>query len=60
MFNFPTRFCLGIISAGFRNTESREVSLNENVYDFSVEYSSIDKSDILNFRKYLMTMENIK
>ena len=30
------------------------------VYDFSVEYSSIDESDILNFRKYLMTMKNIK
>ena len=60
IFNFPTRFCLGIISDGFGNTESREVSLNENVDDFSVEYSSIDKYDILNFPKYLMTMKNIK
>ena len=47
-FNFPTQFCLGSISNGFRNTESREVSLNENVYDFSVDKSSIDKYDILN------------
>ena len=46
--NFPTQFCLGTISNGFRNTESREVSLNENVYDFSVDKSSIDKYDILN------------
>ena len=46
--NFPTQFCLGNISNGFRNTESREVSLNENVYDFSVDKSSIDKYDILN------------
>ena len=38
----------------------REVSLNENMDDFSVEYSSIDKYDILNFPKYLMTMKNIK
>ena len=45
--NFPTQFCLGNISNGFRNTESREVSLNENVYDFSVDKSSIDKYDIL-------------
>ena len=45
--NFPTQFCLGSISNGFRNTESREVSLNENVYDFSVDKSSIDKYDIL-------------
>ena len=57
--NFPTQFCLGSISNGFSNTESREVSLNGNVYDFSVDYSSIDKSDILNIHKYLMTKNNV-
>ena len=35
--NFPTQFCLGSISDGFSNIESRDVSLNENVYDFSVD-----------------------
>ena len=40
--------------------KSREVSLNGNVYDFSVDYNSIDKSDKLNIRKYLMTENNIK
>ena len=34
--NFPTQFCLGSISIGFSATESREVSLKGNVYDFSV------------------------
>ena len=34
--NFPAQFCLGSISNGFRATESKEVSLNENVYDFCV------------------------
>ena len=34
---FPTRFCLGSISDGLSATESREVSLNENMYDFSVD-----------------------
>ena len=58
--NFPTQFCLGSISDGFNATESREVSLNGNVYDFSVDYNSIDKSDILNIHKYLMTKNNIK
>ena len=53
--NFPGQFCLRSISNGFSNTESREVSLNGNVYDFSVDYNSIDKSDILNIHKYLMT-----
>ena len=58
--NFPTRFCLESISDGFSVTESGEVSLNENVHDFSVDFNSIDKSCILNIDKYLMTKNNIK
>ena len=58
--NFSTQFCLGSISYGFSATESREVSLNGNVYDFLVDYNSIDKSDRLNIHKYLMTKNNIK
>ena len=58
--NFPTKFCLGSISNGISTTVSRKVSLNGNVYDFSVDYNSIDKSDILNIHKYLMTQNNIK
>ena len=57
--NFPTQFCLGSISNGLSAAESKEVSLNGNVYDFSVDYNYIDKSDILNIHKYLMTMNNI-
>ena len=45
--NFLTRFSLGSISDGFRATESKEISLDGNLYDFSVDYNSIDKSDIL-------------
>ena len=48
------------ISNGFSATESREVSLNGNVYDFSVDYNSIYKSAILNIPKHLMTKNNIK
>ena len=33
--NFPTQFCLWSVSNGFSAIESREVSLNRNVYDFS-------------------------
>ena len=47
--NFLTQFCLGSISNRFSVTES----LNGDVNDFSVNYNSIDKSDILNIRKYL-------
>ena len=35
--NFPTRFCLGSISDGFTAYESRELYLNGNMYDFSVD-----------------------
>ena len=49
-----------VISNGFSATESREVSLNENAYDFSVDNNSIDISVILNIRKYLMNKNNIK
>ena len=58
--NFPAQFCLGSTSNGFSNTESGEVSLNGNVYDFSVDYNSVDKSDILDIQKYLMTKNNTK
>ena len=53
-------FRLGSISNGFSATESREVSLNENVYDFSVDYNCIDKSDIFNIHNYLMKKNNTK
>ena len=49
--NFPTEFCLGSISDGFSATESREVFLDGNVYNFPVDYNSIDKCDILNIHK---------
>ena len=58
--NFPFWFCLGSISDGFSATESREESLNWNVYDFSVDHNSVYKSDILNIHKYLLTKNNIK
>ena len=54
--NFPIQFYLGSISNAFSAIKSREVSLNRNVYDFSVDYNSIDKSDILNIHKFLMTI----
>ena len=58
--NFPTQFCFGSISNVYSATEAREVSLSGNVYDFSVDYNSIDKSDILNIHQHLMTKNNMK
>ena len=48
IFNFSTKFCLESISNGSTATKYREVSLNRNMYDFSVYYNTIDKSNILN------------
>ena len=45
--NFPTQFCLGSMPNEFSTTEFKEVSLKGNVYHFSVNYSFIDKTDIL-------------
>ena len=48
-------FCLlSIISNGLIAAEPRKVILKGNVYDFSVDYNSIDKFDILSIQKYLM------
>ena len=58
--NVPTQLCLRSISNAFSATESRKMSLNENVCDLSVNYNSIDKSEILNIHKYLMNKNNIK
>ena len=58
--NFATEICLRIISNRFSATESGEVSLNGNLYGFSVDYNSIDKADILNIQKYLMKKSNTK
>ena len=58
--NFPTQFCLGSICNGFSAAESREVFLNENMYDVSVDYDSIDKSEILSIHKYLTIKNKIK
>ena len=60
LFNFPTKFCLISISNVFNATESREVSLNGNMHDFSVDYNSMDKSDILNIHRYLPTKNSVK
>ena len=41
------------------NIEKCEL-LNGNMYDFSVDCNSIDKSGILNIQKHLTTVNNIK
>ena len=56
--NFTTQLCLESIFNGFSANASREVSLNGNMYDFSVDHSSTDTFDI--FHMYLMAENYIQ
>ena len=47
------------MSNKFDYVDSEEASLKGNMYDISVDYDAIDKSDILNIHKYLMAKNNI-
>ena len=57
--NFLTQFWLESMTDRFSATDSKEESLNGDVHDFSVDYDSVDKSDILNIHKYLMAKNDI-
>ena len=56
--NFPTQFWLESVSNKFGAIDSREVSLKGNVYNFSVDYNPINKSNMLNIYKHLMVKDN--
>ena len=51
---------LGSVSKDFTKDEMSDISLNNAVYDFSVDDSAIWKKDILNGDEYLMKKNNIK
>ena len=57
--NFPIQLCPKSIYNGFNATEHREVSKKGNVYDLSINYNSVGKSDMLKIQKYLMSKNNI-
>ena len=48
MLTFQFKIFFGSMSNVFSATESREVSLSRNVYDFSVDHNNVDK-----LKKYL-------
>ena len=51
---------LGNISKSFSVYYMKQTGLNEYVYDFSVDYGSIDTDDILDMHECLMKKNNIK
>ena len=56
---FPKQFFLGSISNKFGNIDSGEIDSSGNVYNFSLGYSGISKSEISNFHKHLMIKSNM-
>ena len=59
--NFSTQFYLGKVCIGkIAAAESTEVSFKGSVYDFSVDYNAISKSDIINIYNYSMVENSIK
>ena len=51
---------MGSISKDLPVDNMRETELNGYVYDFSVDYYSIDVNDIVEIHKYLMKRHDIK
>ena len=51
--------CLGHISNNITVNNMKKIGLNGYVYDFSVNYLSIDVDIILNIDKYLTNKDNI-
>ena len=46
--------CLGNVSKDFSATNIKKTGFNGYIYDFSVDYDSIDVSNIKDIHKYLM------
>ena len=47
-------FLLRRVSNGFKKDELSNISLNGTVYDISVDYSRLEKENILNIHEYLI------
>ena len=52
--------CLGNVSRDFPFDNMKKTGLCGYVYDFSVDYGSIDVDDILDIHNYFMKKQNIK
>ena len=54
-----TPLCLGNISTDCSADNMKKTGMNGYVYDFSVDYDSIDVDDILDIHNYLMRKNGI-
>ena len=55
----PNNLCLGNVSKDFSASNMKKTGFNGYIYDFSVDYDSIDVDNIKDIHKYLMKKNNI-
>ena len=55
----PNNLCLGDVSKDFSASNLKKTGLNGYLYDFSVDYVSIDVDNIKSIDKYLMKKNSI-
>ena len=55
----PYSLCLGNISKDWTNDNMKKTGFNGYIYNFSTDYNTINKSDILDIHKYLMKKNNM-
>ena len=59
MSTFQLSFVLEAYLINLTMLKQKKYHLKESLFDFSVDYDAIDKSDMLNVHKYLMAKSNI-
>ena len=52
---FPYNLCLGNVSKYLSASNMKKTGFNGYIYNFSVDYNSIDVNHIKDIQKYLMT-----
>ena len=55
----PNNLCLGNVSKDFSASKMKKSWFNGYIYDFSIDYDSIDVDDIKNIHRYLMKKNGI-
>ena len=51
--------CLGNVSKDFWASNMKKAGFNSDIYEFSVDYDSVDVDDVLDTHKYLMKKNDI-
>ena len=55
----PNNLCLGNVSRDFSASNIKKAGFNDYIYEFSIDYNSIDVDDINDIHKHLMKKNDI-